>query len=71
MKFTVTFKCPDAVSNVLDSFSGNENDIPEEFSDAEDMRAACEDVLDKFVLYGEMVTIQFDTDGQTATVVKA
>jgi len=63
MKFTVTFKCPDAVQEAID-MALKWSDDPED----DDLRDACEDVSEKFVQWGEMVTVEFDTDGQTARV---
>jgi hypothetical protein len=65
MKFTVSFKCPDAVDYALDGiFKYSDNPIKDE------LQESCEDVVRKFVMFGEMVTIEFDTDAQTARVVQ-
>jgi hypothetical protein len=58
MKFTVTFKTPDAVQYAL-----------EELPAGADWRKEAQKVTDKFVEYGEYVRIEFDTQTQTATVV--
>lgn len=57
MKFTVTFKTPDAVQYALE-------ELP---ADA-DWQSA-QEVLDKFVEYNEYVRVEFDTEKKTATVV--
>jgi len=63
MTIRVTFKTPDAVSYALDRVLDC-ND-PEEFEQAEVAQKA----IDKFVRYGEYITVEFDTDKGTATVV--
>lgn len=57
MKFTVTFKNPDAVSSSL-------QDYPE------DQREEMEEFANKFLAFGEYVDIEFDTEKGTAKVVK-
>lgn len=56
MKFTLTFKTPDVTDEI------NELD-----ADYDDILSA-KDLADKFVQYDEYVTIQFDTETQTAVV---
>lgn len=58
MKFKVTFKTPDAVHFALADLEGPEL---EEASD----------LADEYIESGEYVTIEFDTEKQTATVMKA
>lgn len=56
MKFTATFKTPDAARYALE-------DVP-----IEDFEAASE-VVDKFVEFSEYVRIEFDTETQEARVI--
>lgn len=56
MKFTVTFKTPDAVFYAL-------QDLPSED------REEAQELTDKFVEFNEYVHIEFDTEAQTAKVV--
>lgn len=56
MKFNVTFKTPDAVYYAVDEY-GQEH------------KEEIEETASKFVSYGEYVTIEFDTETKTATVV--
>jgi len=56
MKFTVTFKTPDAVQHALDELPAD--------ADWE----STQKVLDKFVEYNEYVRVEFDTEKGTATV---
>ena len=80
MKFRLLFKTPD----VLDGAFREHMDTHCEEHEEHDMRcdACCEledkacqaisqikDMAEKFVEYGEYVTIEFDTSAQTATVV--
>lgn len=57
MKFTVTFKTPDAVHYATEDMD-------------EDQRAEAQRVASLFVKYGEVVRIEFDTDKETATVLR-
>jgi hypothetical protein len=63
MKFIVTFKCPDAVQEAIDYALEDS-----ESSDNDELRASYEDLTRKFVMFGEMVTVEFDTNEQTAKV---
>lgn len=56
MKFRITLKTPDAVDYAI-------ADLPEDEQD--DARA----IARRFVKYGELVTIELDTETQTASVV--
>ena len=74
MKFQVTFKTPDAVTDAVKRYA--QQNTPEHLSDAEQdeylanaMDAALTCVL-KWVRYAEVVTIEFDTEADTATVVE-
>jgi len=58
MKFQVTFKTPD----VIDNFVRNNM-----CSDIEPQIVA---TTEQYVAYGESITIEFDTEEQTAVVVK-
>jgi len=64
MKFQVTFKTPDAVRDTLKR-------------EAEHLDASDPDVEDKlfrfasrWVTWGEQITVEFDTDKETATVLR-
>lgn len=55
MKFTVTFKTPDAVDYAIEDLS-------------EEEREEAKETARKFIEYGEYVRIEFDTETKTATV---
>lgn len=57
MKIRVSFKTPDAVDYAIE-------DLPEEYRDS------IKDQLSKWIQYGEYVTIEFDLDKETATVLE-
>jgi hypothetical protein len=57
MIIEITFKTPDAVRYALSDF------------DDDDDQDKYEAFIEKFVRYGECITIRFDTDKQTAEVV--
>ena len=59
MKFTVSFKTPDATAYAL-------ADIEED-----DARQVAQAVVDKYVRYNEYISVEFDTELGTATVLKA
>ena len=73
MKFKVTFKSPDAVyQSTVDAASDAAHHIidDEERDQAmSDIRTDLMDFSDKWVRYGEYITIEFDTDNKTATVI--
>jgi hypothetical protein len=61
MKIKLTFKTPDVVEDAMNAYSielRKANITPKKF----------EDICDKFIEYGEYVTIVIDTDTQTASV---
>lgn len=55
MKFSLTFKTPDVLYDALQDIS-------------EDDRDRAQEVANKFVTYGEYVTIDIDTEKETAEV---
>lgn len=59
MKIQMTFKSPDVVYNSLRDAGIDPNEPPIEV----------EDLLETFIKYDEYVTIEFDTEQGTATVV--
>lgn len=82
MKFTVTFKTPDVVeceaySQIVDNYLmltyPNEDvfreDLKEEdYEKIDELWEEEQKKINKWVKYGELVTIEFDTDKGTATV---
>lgn len=73
MKFIVTFKTPDAVANAIkeaamQAIPPNIDDAEADafFSEKQDEMLTC---ILKWVKYAECVTIEFDTEADTATVV--
>lgn len=68
MKFTLTFKTPD-VFDQIDFGEPDKHSIDEEEWDEYWIRKqAIEKVCMKFLKYNEYVSIEFDTDAMTATV---
>lgn len=70
MKFRITFKTPDVVEDAIRK-AVSSNSSSEEENDLDDLRFECEDVVEKFVKYNELITVEFDTESSTATVIKA
>tara|TARA_Y100000310_G_C20620400_1_gene782970 strand:+ start:365 stop:556 length:192 start_codon:yes stop_codon:yes gene_type:complete len=62
MKAHVTFKTPDAVFYALTEDAGLEEGTEEYL--------AAEEAIQEFVAGGEYVTIEFDTENRTATVLE-
>lgn len=60
MKFRVTMKNPDAIHNALHDLDLDPND---------ELPAGIDSLIDKFMKYGEYITVEFDTEDQTAVVV--
>ena len=56
MKFTITFKDPDAVDSCLEDYPADKRDEMKEFAK-------------QFLSWGEYVDVEFDTKEKTATVV--
>ena len=73
MKFNVTFKTPDAVYETVKDISEQEAcevvDIDENCDKQSEIRTELEDFASKWVKFGEIVTIEFDTEKGTAIVV--
>lgn len=76
MKLTITFKDPDGVyecirQTVEEQLRDVEGiDDEERESLAEDRKESIEESISKWVKYREYITIEFDTDAGTATVVR-
>lgn len=67
MKFIVTFKTPDAVDNAFARAA--DNACQEEFIDLIELDNCVENCVSKFVKNGEYVSIMFDDETMTATVI--
>lgn len=63
MKFIISFKTPDAVSYTI-------TELEEDGSFSEDEIAKAKDLTYEFIEYDENVSIEFDTEAGTATVLK-
>ena len=74
MKFKVTMKDPDTLSDAISEAVNDDLDKIEGLSDddreilSEGRREAAGKVAAKWFEYGEYVTVEIDTDAQTATV---
>lgn len=78
MKFTITFKTPDAVKDVVNDLvpripkdqRGNRLDMEAHDEAVEEISSQVRNVTDLFMSYSEYVTIEFDTETKSATVVR-
>lgn len=61
MNFQLTFKTPDVLDQLREEVEGEDRE--------EEQMEAAQDVIKKFLRYGESITVEFDTKTQTATVV--
>ena len=73
MKLTISFKDPDALSDMIDDAVEKEvsalNLSTEEAEEVENIRRQkVSDKLSRWVEYGEYIRIEFDTDAGTASV---
>lgn len=59
MKFELTFKTPDVIDQ-LDYLKNEDNVLPVDVTE----------LLKKHILFGEMITIEFDTEAKTVKVLK-
>jgi len=73
MKFTVTFKTPDAVyesvKDIAEQAACDIVDADENCDRQSEIRTELMDFTGKWVSWGEIITIEFDTDKGTAIVV--
>jgi len=74
MKFIVTFKTPDAVECTIDEIVKEHVEFKElEGDEAEEeaflLKEKMTEFADRFVKYGETISIAFDMDEETATAV--
>ena len=77
MKFVITMKTPDALEDALNEMADDERHDGEAELD-EDRQEKLDDVIsearrfaEKYFRYGEYLSVEFDTDAQTATVIPA
>lgn len=79
MKFKITFKDPDAVSEAISYATDKEvkkiMELTDLLTEEDDLRgliySKLEDSLVGFVDFGDYITVEFDTELNTATVVKS
>lgn len=71
MKFTIGFKTPDAIEYALDEYRdySDESEDGDGMPLSEEQREEAKEKLEKWIRYGEIVTIDFDLDKMTAKVV--
>ena len=79
MKFRITFKDPDGVSNSIQEESLNlaQNSLTENLRTNEKLleplvehfKEELESKIEKWIEYNEYLTIEFDTDANTCTVI--
>lgn len=62
MKLRLTFKTPDVIDQFLDNLILEDDGVWN--------KENIKDKLSKWIKYGEYITIEFDIDNQTATVIE-
>jgi hypothetical protein len=67
MKIRVMFKTPDAVERAIDDVVDADDALDDE--DRALLKTQADNFICGFVRYGELITIEFDTEAETATVV--
>jgi hypothetical protein len=67
MKFSLTFKTPDVLDDLHNSIT--DADLVDNQEQAEQWQARI-DFAEQYVKHGEYLTVEFDTEAKTATVVK-
>ncbi len=74
MKFTITFKTPDAISEAIDTFLEERpwchSYCPEHCDNPDEVSREMRSVAEEYVKYGEYLTVEFDTEAKTATVIR-
>lgn len=63
MKFRLTFKTPDVTAQIP-------ADMSLEYEERNSRLWEAIDFANKFLMYGESITVEFDTNARTATVLK-
>lgn len=62
MKIPVTFKTPDALDYALNEHLPSLDENEEGWEKREEERAEAKEQFEKFIRYGELVTVTLDTD---------
>ncbi len=71
MKITVHMKTPDAVHYAMEAVAEREPSSEPDDELRDERIADAKDALDKWFKYGECLSIEFDTEAMTATVLPA
>lgn len=66
VKFSVIFKTPDAVEYATERLLQDVSN----YETREELRQDIKEVTDKYIKYGEYITVEFNTEDKTATVVE-
>lgn len=69
MKFTLTFKCPDVLDQVDNPEPNEDPYIEEEWDKYYSNKAEISKIVEKFIRWGELITVEFDTETLTAVVI--
>ena len=70
MRLSIGFKTPDAIHHALEEYRDYSGDSDDGEELTEEEREEIREKLEKWIRYNECVTIEFDLDNMTATVVK-
>lgn len=76
MKLQITFKTPNAIDDTLDELQccNGPNFCPNyscpNCEETDDKIYKARELLEQYIKYGELITIEFDTENGTATVIK-
>ena len=70
MKIQLSFKHPDMDSQFMDIVARRIDDDVECGDDVYEAADLFQDFSDKYLTYGEMITIEYDTETKTATVIE-
>lgn len=70
MKLTIGFKTPDATYDALKEYRDYSGDSDDGVPLTDDEKEEAKEKLEKWIRYNEYVTVEFDLDKMTATVVK-
>ena len=70
MKLTIGFKTPDAIEYALEEYRDYSGESDDGEGLTEEQKEEAKEKLEKWIRYGESVSIEFDLDKMTAKVDK-
>lgn len=70
MKLSIGFKTPDAIEYALDEYRDYSGESDDGVGLTEEQKEEAKEKLERWIRYGESVTVEFDLDKMTAKIVQ-